>query len=177
MPSSLTLTLDGAERPASFGRANLLDQRIDLLRRQFPAEFGHAVHGKPPLAIGDDAVQVLGGSGGGFSGDERWPAEKVAPSLWSVTFGAVFLEDRICSQARVGWSSLGERCHKCEKQSGENDRELLSSQNPPPQILSPRSVDAARRTIVSCHLRGSTTSPHGREALHRWEDVIMCPSV
>jgi hypothetical protein len=101
VPSSLTLTLDGVERPASFGRANLLGQRIDVLRRQFPAEFGHAVHGKPPFAIGDDVVEVFGGRGSGFYGSERWPSEKVAPGVRAVTFGAVFLEDRVCGQARL----------------------------------------------------------------------------
>ena len=58
------------------------------------------------LAIGDDVAEVVGRGRRDLVGDERGPAEVASLGGFAVTLRAIFLEDGIVGQPRVGRRSL-----------------------------------------------------------------------
>jgi len=72
---------------------NLFGERVDFFRSELAGKFGHVA-----FAVGDDIAQIIGGSGGGFCGDESGPAKMTAPGGFSMTLGAVFQINRVASK-------------------------------------------------------------------------------
>ena len=73
-----------------FQRLNLFDERVDFFRSQFAGELGHVA-----FAVGDHIAQIIGGSGSGFCGVERWTSEMTAFGGFSMTLRTIFHIDRI----------------------------------------------------------------------------------
>jgi hypothetical protein len=96
---------------------DLLNECVDFLRRQLTGELRH-----PAFAVHDDAPQVVGGHGMDLFGDQRWSAKMSALGGFTVTLRAVFLEDWVGGQRRIGGRCLGEdQSGSPEQKSDSND--------------------------------------------------------
>ena len=100
----------------SVQRLDFLDQRVDLYRCQFAAEFGHAELGNVSFAVCNGVEQFFGRDACDFGGDERRPGEPMALGSLSVALCAVFLIHGIRTEACVRRRNLSEDCCGWEKQ-------------------------------------------------------------
>jgi len=95
---------------------NFLNQRVDLYRCQFAAEFGHAELGNVSFAVCNGVAQFFGRDACDFGGDERRPGEPMAFGSLSAALCAVFLIHVIRTEAYVRRRNLAEGGCGCEKQ-------------------------------------------------------------
>jgi hypothetical protein len=99
-----------------FARFDLLDQPVDLLRRELAEVFRHV-----SFAIVNDVAQVVGRSRNRLFGDERGSAEMSPFRGFAVTLGAVFFVDRVRNQCRV-IRRLREQGCESTRQTGGDDQ-------------------------------------------------------
>jgi len=95
---------------------DLLDQRVNLYRCQFGAEFGHAELENVSFAVCNGVAQFFARDACDFGGDERRPGEPMALGGFSVALCAVFLIHGIRGEACVRRRNLAEDCCGCEEQ-------------------------------------------------------------